>query len=1116
MDEASQQEEFLFDAARRLSDPAHRRAFLEASCAGNPQLRQRLEELLFLTAPADEFFASGAAALDAPVCGHLAGGESVGDRIGHYRLRERIGEGGSGVVYVAEQEEPVRRKVALKIIKLGMDTKAVVARFEAEKHALALMDHPSIAQVLDAGATDTGRPYFVMELVRGTRITQYCDAHTLSTTERLALFIKVCQAVQHAHQKGVIHRDLKPSNILVTQPDPEGPGVPKIIDFGIAKAVEGRLSDLTVYTELHQFLGTPAYMSPEQAGMVSLDIDTRSDIYSLGVLLYELLTGKTPFECSDLLRAGPDEMRRILREKEPRRPSTRLSTLSAGELTETAARRRAEAPRLIRLLRGDLDWIVMKCLEKDRARRYETANGLASDITRHLSNEPVKARPPSRRYRLHKLVRRNKLVVGGVIVVAAALLLGLAGSLWEALRASRAEQVARAEALRAGRAEAAMQEELRSSYLAEAVALRASHDAGRRFEALDRLKKGAALRPTVELRNAAIATMTLPDLHLAGELAALVPAQTPLVPDSACRHYVFADDTGALHLCSIPENRVEVDLPGTGHPVTSLQFSPDDRWLAVKSSLGDRQATLCLWNLPKRTVVLQPREDVFDRLAFTSDSKGAVAYFRGQPLRVYDLESRQVAFFVKPPVAPKEFAPHPDGKVLAVSGQGRHTVDLLDLRSGAVLRTLEHPDEVSALIWNGDGKRLACCCDDRIIYLWNAQSGQRQATLIGHVSQPVAGQFSRDNERFASVGWDGLLRLWNGSTGAEICHRPVSGFLLQLDPTDRWLLAPNREGKLGLFEIASGHECRTLRFSEAPHHEPWSCTFSPDGRLLVSPHAAGVRFWSAESGRLLSFEGIGDTRSVLFESDCSLITQGSDGLRRWSVAPRGQVGAETLAFGPAENLGWPTDYAPLASMDAGHRLLAVVRDGQACVIDLRRNAEKARFAEAGGFEFAALSAHGTWCAAGHWKRTGGLVIYSLETGALLTNLPAETSHAVFSPDDRWLAVPGYHQYTLWDTATWKRAWDVARVGSGFYIRGVAAFDSSSRMVALAQGNLVRLHDAATGTELATLESPEPANISALAFAPDGSKIAVCKWNQTIELWNLRQVRAQLAAMKLDW
>jgi serine/threonine protein kinase len=336
--------------------------------------------------------------------------ERPGDRIGPYKLLQQIGEGGCGVVYIAEQQEPLRRRVALKVIKLGMDTKDVIARFEAERQILALMDHPNIAKVLDAGATETGRPFFVMEFVPGERITTYCDRQNLATPERLALFVQVCHAIQHAHQKGIIHRDIKPSNILVALQD--GVPVPKVIDFGIAKAIAGqRLTDKTLYTAVEQMVGTPAYMSPEQAEMAGVDVDTRTDIYSLGVLLYELLTGGTPFDSRRLVQAGLDEVRRIIREEEPPRPSTRISALEASEQTTVAKRRQAEPPKLIHQVRGDLDWIVMKCLEKDRTRRYEKASNLALDITRFLNREPIRARPPSSLYRLQKLVRRNKLAV---------------------------------------------------------------------------------------------------------------------------------------------------------------------------------------------------------------------------------------------------------------------------------------------------------------------------------------------------------------------------------------------------------------------------------------------------------------------------------------------------------------------------------------------------------------------------------------------------------------------------------------------------------------------------------------------------------------------------------
>ena len=503
MDKTTPSAETIFDQAIAIESPQDRAAFLEQACQDDAQLLGTIKQLVedhfragrFLERPAMDPQQTSA---------FLPVGETTGTQVGPYKLLQQIGEGGMGVVYMAEQQKPVRRRVALKIIKPGMDSRQVIARFEAERQALAMMDHPNIARVLDAGCTDSGRPYFAMELIQGIPITQYCDDKQLNTVERLELFIQVCQAVQHAHQKGIIHRDIKPSNVLVMIYD--GKPIPKIIDFGVAKALHQQLTEKTMFTQFGAVVGTLEYMSPEQAEMDVLGTDTRTDVYALGVLLYELLTGTTPLDGKKLRSLGYAEMLKTIREVDPPKPSTRLSQ-SAHDLANISAKRHTEPRRLQKLIAGDLDWIVMKCLEKDRTRRYETANGLALDIQRHLQDEAVTASPPGQLYKLQKLVRRNKLACTAAACVMLALILGLAASLWQAGRAAREAARAQQEAGRATReAERALSaehqavatlDELRATaptFVAEAKTLAAK---GQFDLAIEKLNYASKLQPDV-------------------------------------------------------------------------------------------------------------------------------------------------------------------------------------------------------------------------------------------------------------------------------------------------------------------------------------------------------------------------------------------------------------------------------------------------------------------------------------------------------------------------------------------------------------------------------------------------------------------------------------------
>jgi Leucine-rich repeat (LRR) protein/tRNA A-37 threonylcarbamoyl transferase component Bud32 len=525
--------EDIFSAAVKIEAHADRSKYLDQVCADNRRLRARVEALLAAHDNADSFLETSAAVAaavagdDAPVpMNPIDAGEKPvatvaptyrpitegpGTTVGRYKLLQQIGEGGMGVVYMAQQEKPVRRRVALKIIKPGMDSRQVIARFEAERQALAMMDHPNIARVLDAACTDAGRPYFVMELVQGIPITKYCDDKQLDTRERLELFIPVCQAVQHAHQKGIIHRDIKPSNVLVMIYDSKP--VPKIIDFGVAKALHQRLTEATMFTQFGAVVGTLEYMSPEQAEMDALGTDTRSDIYSLGVLLYELLTGSTPMDGKQLRSLGYAEMLKTIREVDPPKPSTRL-TQSRADMPTISAKRHTEPRRLQKMIAGDLDWIVMKCLEKDRTRRYETANGLAADIQRHLADEAVSASPPGQFYKIQKLVRRNKLAFTAVACVMLALVVGLTASLWQAARATAALNDLRAAA---------------PSIAAEARALAAQEKFD---EAIGKLEYAAKLRPDVPDYVLAKADLLETQLRL-GDAAAIYRAALKLRPGDA-------------------------------------------------------------------------------------------------------------------------------------------------------------------------------------------------------------------------------------------------------------------------------------------------------------------------------------------------------------------------------------------------------------------------------------------------------------------------------------------------------------------------------------------------------------------------------------------------------
>jgi serine/threonine protein kinase len=753
----------LAEAAAQTT-PGARAAYLDAACAGDAALRAEIDKLLQAHDQAGAFLEQPALPPPQPtIVLSTPLSEKPGDKIGHYKLLQQIGEGGCGVVYMAEQEEPIRRRVALKVIKLGMDTKQVIARFEAERQALALMDHPNIAKVLDAGATDTGRPYFVMELVRGIKITDYCDKNHLPTRDRLNLFIQTCQAIQHAHQKGVIHRDIKPSNILVTMND--GVPMPKVIDFGIAKATQQRLTDKTLFTAFEQFIGTPAYMSPEQAEMSASGIDTRSDIYSLGILLYELLTGTTPFDAKALLQAGLDEIRRIIREQEPMRPSTRLSTMLESELTTTAQQRQANPPKLIHLVRGDLDWIVMKALEKDRSRRYDTANGLAMDVQRFLADEPIAARPPSGVYRFQKLVRRHKLVFAAASAVVVSLIFGLVLFTWQWRKAV----VAREETTREAVAEAQARE--------------------RAEQALGLME----IQKAEEYFNADNPSTALAYL-------ARVLRQNPKNGTVAAR--VFSSLTKQVLIIPLADPLTHTDA------VYSARFSPGARRIVTASADGTAQ----LWDVKTGEPLTAPlrHSAAVWSADFSPDGRRVATASEDKTARVWDADTG------KPLTPPLEHSGSvgyvwfsPDGERLVTgTWEPDWRMRIWDSKSGRpLIEPIAEVHRLRCLPFSMDGRRFVTPWSTNSVVVWDALTGAKLVGPLAHDNFVWAAEFSPDGQRILTTSHDGMARIWDAATGQPLVQPLNNGgplWLARFSPDGQRVLTVCNDMTIQFWDSSTG------------------------------------------------------------------------------------------------------------------------------------------------------------------------------------------------------------------------------------------------------------------------------------------------------------------------
>ncbi len=1093
-----EREEEILGGALEFDDQAERRAFVRGACGSDEDLLKRVERLLaaFSGAEEEEFIAGPLADREAPIR------EGEGAVIGRYKLLQKIGEGGFGVVYMAEQKEPVKRRVALKIIKLGMDTKQVVGRFEAERQALAMMDHPNIAKVLDAGATASGRPYFVMDLVRGVPLMQFCDEHTLSTRARLNLYLDICGAIAHAHQKGIIHRDLKPSNVIVTLHNDRP--MPKVIDFGIAKATQQELTDITLFTRYEDFVGTPAYMSPEQAQYSGLDIDTRTDVYSLGVMLYEMLTGGPPFNSRDLLKNGLDELRRRLREDEPNRPSTKVNSMEAALVTQVASSRRTNAAQLSKMLRGELDWIVLKAMEKDRQRRYPSASALASDIQRHLRGEVVEACPPSAVYRLKKFARKNRTAMGIAAGVMLALSVGAIVSAWQAVRASQAEREAT--------------HQMWNAYLHQASLSRQSGVEGQRDRSLAIVAQAAAIKPAVALRNEALASMVLPDFRLRerfqerefdadGEVGA-VGAGLLLRGDEKGKVKVFNRSSGVLLR----------ELPPHGGGIRGFRFSPNERYFVVRYRDGESGArSLSIWAVDGE----QPVVDLVGThglVSFTADGLRAVIGRADQSCAIYALSTGELEGELSLPYLPDRALLSPDQTQMAVCHNRSETALVLDCATGSPVAELRHGRRVHELAWSEDGRQLVTGTAGFNAYLWDVATETELQVFRGHTAEVVFADFHPTGRFLFTGAWDGSTRVWDPRNGNALLRK--EGTAQRISSDGARLHLPLSSNPSGAWEFIAGPAWFShFHLAGETKDKHVTLSFSPDSQWLAGAARRGVAVWDLAQQQRIAFGAKMETyhRRISFEpGGTGLLVAGTQSIRRHSLRSTVNAlgekelefqGGDTLFRGRVRRFDVSEDGMTMAVIEETGKVRLLERDSgvERAVLEGRPEMTELDF-----------SPDGRWLAADCWPR-GGVRVWDLAhvDGAPVDLIEQEPRvRAQFSPDGQWLVLNTYREGIQFLRVG---TWEVEKVIATEGMYSVIDFDPKGRFIVVSlDSEAIQLLDYRSHEVICALRTPKPSSWWSACVSPDGSKIAATTNLRDVYVWDLPGMRSDLAAMGLDW